>query len=151
MLPCELKLKRTTALPTFQFSVPDSTARPTAITMAPKRIASPAKRTDGQAAGATATIAAEALKEMARPLQAASLARTSQKTNTPAEAPEAKRARLCESEQNADAAPSTLQQKQADPALPVPAVMPTALSPAETNQPAPAGAAESKLQEACNK
>jgi len=117
--------------------------------MAPKRIASPAKRTDGQAAGATATIAAEALKEMARPLQAASLARTRQNTNTPAEgAPEAKRAKLCESEQNADAAPSTL---QADPALPVPAVMPTALSPAETNQAAPAGAAKSKPPEACNK
>ena len=109
--------------------------------MAPKRNASPAKRIDGQAAGATATTAAEALKEMARPLQAASLARTSH-------APEAKRAKLCESEQNADAAPSTL---QADPALPVPAVMPTALSPAETNQPAPAGAAKSKPPEACNK
>jgi len=116
--------------------------------MAPKRNASPAKRIDGQAAGATATTAAEALKEMARPLQAASLARTSQKTNTPAEAPEAKRAKLGESEQNADAAPSTL---QADPALPVPAVMPTALSPAETNQAAPAGAAKSKPPEACNK
>ena len=119
--------------------------------MAPKRNASPAKRIDGQAAGATATTAAEALKEMARPLQAASLARTSQKTNTPAEgAPEAKRAKLCESEQNADAAPSTLQQKEADPAWPA-AALPAALSPAETNQAAPAGAAESKPPEACNK
>ena len=73
--------------------------------MAPKRNASPAKRIDGQAAGATATIAAEALKEMARPLQATS-ARTSQKPNTPEEEPAAKRTKLGESEQNAGAAPS---------------------------------------------
>ena len=138
----------------------DSTARPTDITMAPKkipapamspkRIPAPAMKTDDQAARATATIAAEALTEMARPLQATS-ARTSQKPNTPEEEPAAKRTKLGESEQNAGAAPSTLQQKDADPALPVPSALPVALHPAETNQPAPAGAAESKPQKACNK
>ncbi len=116
--------------------------------MSPKRTPAPAKKTDDQ--GTTATKATEALTEIARPLQATS-ARTSQNPNTPAEEPVAKRAKLGESEQNADAAPSTLQQKETDPALLVPAALPAALGPTETNQPAPEGAAESKPQEACNK
>lgn len=117
--------------------------------MSPKRTPAPAKKTDDQ--GTTATKATEALTEIARPLQATST-RKNQNPNTPAEEPVAKRARLVESEQNADAAPSTLQQAHADPALPVPSALPCALRPEEMvqiNQPAPA--AESKPQEACNK
>ena len=113
--------------------------------------------------------ALKALTVMAMPLEAASLAMMSQKPNTRAaeqhaEEPPPKNAKLApppswfgnheqnddaeqngESEQNADifAAPRILFQANAAGT--------SNASQAETNQPAPAGAAESKPQEACNK
>ena len=166
-LTYKLKLKHTTALPTFQFSVPGSTARPTAITMAPapKTKAAAIK----MAPAGNDQQARKVLAAMARPLEAASLLKMSQNPNTRAaeqhaEEPPPKIRKFAppaswlgnheqhddaeqngESEQNADifAAPRILFQANAAGT--------SNASQAETNQPAPAGAAESKPQEACNK
>ena len=85
---------------------------------------------------------------------AASLAKMSQKPNThaaePAEEPLPKKTRfappaswLGNHEQNDDAEQNGKSEQNDE--------LTAAWSPAETNQPAPAGAAESKPQEACNK
>ena len=108
--------------------------------------------------------ALKALAAMARPLEAASLVKMRQKraAEQRAEEPPPKNAKLAppaswfgnheqnddaeqngEFGQNADAAPST--------PFPANAAGTGNASPAETHQPAPAGAAESKPQEACNK
>ena len=113
--------------------------------------------------------ARKVLAAMARPLEAPSLVKMRQKPNTRAaeqhaEEPPPKNAKLAppaswfgnheqnddaeqngESEQNADifAAPRILFQANAAGT--------SNASPAETHQPAPASAAESKPQEACNK
>ena len=108
----------------------------------------------------------QALKMMARPLEAVSLAKMSQKPNTraaePAEEPVPKKAKfappaswLGNHEQNDDAEQNGEFGQNADaaPRIPFPANAAGTgnASPAETHQPAPAGAAESKPQEACNK
>ena len=115
-------------------------------------------------------LASEALKMMARPLEAASLAKMSQKHNTreaepePAEEPVPKKGKfappaswLSNHEQNDDAEQNGESEQNADifaaPRIlfPASAAGTGNASPAETHQPAPAGAAESKPQEACNK
>ena len=110
----------------------------------------------------------QALKMMARPLEAVSLAKMSQKPNTraaePAEEPVPKKAKfappaswLGNHEQNVDAEQNGESEQNADifaaPRIlfPANAAGTGNASPAETHQPAPAGAAESKPQEACNK
>ena len=108
----------------------------------------------------------EALKQASEALEAASLAKMSQKHNTgaaePAEEPVPKKGKfappaswLGNHEQNDDAEQNGEVGQNADaaPSIPFPANAAGTrnASPAETHQPAPAGAAESKPQEACNK
>ena len=150
-LTYKLKLKHTTAPPTFPFSVPDSTARPTAITMAP-----PPKTK----AAAIRMAPSNNLTTRKRRLEAASLVKMSQQPNTRAPkktkfAPPA--SWLGNDEQNDDAEQNGESEQNADifapPRIPFPAdaAGTSNASAAETSQPAPAGAAESKPQEACNK
>ena len=160
-LTYKLKLKHTTALPTFQFSVPGSTARPTAITMAPapKTKAAAIK----MAPAGNDQQARKVLAAMARPLEAASLLKMSQNPNTRAaeqhaEEPPPKIRKfappaswLGNHEQNDDAEQNGESEQNAEAAQPANAAGTSNASPAETHQPAPASAAESKPQEACNK
>ena len=165
----KLKLKHTTAPPTFPFSVPDSTARPTAITMAP-----PPKTK----AAAIRMAPSNNLTTRKRRLEAASLVKMSQQPNTRAPkktkfAPPA--SWLGNDEQNDDAEQNGESEQipfpadslssrmvnqircradqisRAKGAFPADAAGTSNASAAETSQPAPAGAAESKPQEACNK
>ena len=143
--------------------MPDSTARPTAITMAPAP-----KVSAGQAASKKRN--QEALKQASEALEASSLAKMSQKHNTreaeaePAEEPVPKKGKfappaswLGNHEQNVDAEQNGESEQNADIFAPPRILFPANAagtgnaSPAETNQPALAGAAESKPQEACNK
>ena len=108
----------------------------------------------------------EALKQASEALEAASLAKMSQKHNTrEAEAePAPKKGKfappaswLGNHEQNVDAEQNGESEQNADIFAPPRILFPANAagtgnaSPAETHQPAPAGAAESKPQEACNK
>ena len=107
--------------------------------------------------------ARKVLAAMARPLEAASLVKMSQKPNTRAaeqhaEEPPPKIRKfappaswLGNHEQHDDAEQNGESEQNAEAAQPANAAGTSNASPAETHQPAPASAAESKPQEACNK
>ena len=132
----------------------------------------PAPKTKAAAIGmppSNGEAALKALTVMAMPLEAASLAMMSQKPNTRAaeqhaEEPPPKKPKfappaswLGNHEQNDDAEQNGESKQNADIFAPPRILVPANAagtgnaSAAETDQPAPAGAAESKPQEACNK